>query len=403
MGLGISSHAASLPSYRGEIHFTDVEKQSHLAAMPRFIEASNYCLDSSLKSEDAGYIHNKYGLYQYYGDNSVYAKLRTKSQRLTRIIEVLLEEKNKHTFDGMDADENEISNAIEKDLGPRVAAVKQLVSYMLKTGSPTSAARDIETELKASYSIKDASEILELLEGPHALKEESCVGFALICLEYSFRESGQKDLWHKIITYTKANGLEGTALQNALRELGWQVLFWNADPSLNKKWDEYEFKGNTKADPEKEDGYHEYVWQRIQSEAKNHLPVYYGINRVDDWTTLVGFKTTPPESFTKIPFFVGSAHFGHHVFVGMSGQMIEAHNDFSVESALISLSEPYFPFEEREFNPLKKGDYFADDFDIGSPERPQSPENTNEPVQGGPRGEFFSGLIAVPPGFLPQH
>ena len=94
--------------------------------------------------------------------------------------------------------------------------------------------------------------------------------------------------------------------------------------------------------------------------------IYYHVP-VDDATTLVGFQTAVPESFQKIPFFIGTAHSGYHVFPGFFGNVIEGHSMLPLtarNNVELSLFNPLVP-------------------------------------SGGPRGtqgeKYRSGIIAIPP------
>ena len=88
---------------------------------------------------------------------------------------------------------------------------------------------------------------------------------------------------------------------------------------------------------------------------------------VDDWSSLVNFGRSEPELIKKIPFFVGIAHLGYHVFPGTYGQIIEGHSTRIVNDPETLQTSP--------FNPLVLG--------------------------GGPRGgPYKSGIVAVPPGYL---
>jgi hypothetical protein len=94
----------------------------------------------------------------------------------------------------------------------------------------------------------------------------------------------------------------------------------------------------------------------------------YSDTHVDDADRLVGFGEAPPPAFKLMPFFVGAAHAGHHVFPGRKGDVIEAHST--------RLMNDRANMELSPFNPLAEG--------------------------GGPRWteleKYRSGLIAVPPG-----
>lgn len=184
------------------------------------------------------------------------------------------------------------------------------------------------------------------------LKSTSCVGLTMKCLERGFKAAGQADIWAKLKAYTAANDYDGTDLQFALRKLGWKVLYWNPDPSQNANWDASERGKASK-------GHHSAFYSGVSGRG-----LYYGIP-VDDAETLVGFGTNVPRKFQNVPFFVGTAHGGYHVFPGMGGTVIEGHS-------MRPITDPN-TIESSDFNPLVDG--------------------------GAPRGAYFSGLIAVPPGY----
>jgi len=184
------------------------------------------------------------------------------------------------------------------------------------------------------------------------LKITSCVGLTTKCLERGFKAAGQADIWASLKRFVAANDYDGTRLQHALQRLGWKVLYWNPDPSQNARWDAAE--RGTKAR-----GNHSAFYSGVV-----YKDMYYGV-RVDDDRTLVGFGTRPPRSFNDVPFFVGTAHGGYHVFPGMNGLVIEGHSMQPITSSTMIESAP--------FNPMANG--------------------------GAPRGSYRSGLIAVPPGY----
>lgn len=189
------------------------------------------------------------------------------------------------------------------------------------------------------------------------LQPTSCVGLTLTALGQGFRAPGDPALataWTKIHAYTRANDLDGCALLNALQKLGWRIAYWNPAPQNNEKWDAQD--GNRKSK-----GWHAYRYYTV-----NKFGTYY-FNKVDDKTMLVGFGTNVPSAFRSVPFFVGVAHTGYHVFPGFTGDVIEAHSTRRLDSV--------DNLEKSPFNPLQTG--------------------------GGPRwtaSEWYrSGLIGIPP------
>lgn len=189
------------------------------------------------------------------------------------------------------------------------------------------------------------------------MKPMSCVGLVLKCLGAGFEQAGQKDIWTKIRAFMKDNGQDGLALQFALQKLDWKILYWNPKTSRNAEWD----RNEQKIDPSNKNkfwGYHEDNWKAVSTRRK------YLYNPVDDIDMMVNFETTPPASFQRIDFFVGTAHGGFHVFPGTFGRVVEAHSMREIDDPNTVETSP--------FNPMKEG--------------------------GAPQGMYFSGLFAVPPG-----
>lgn len=192
------------------------------------------------------------------------------------------------------------------------------------------------------------------------LEPTSCVGLTLKCLGQGFAAAGEQDLWKRLRAYTVANGVDGTALQDGLQKLGWKILYWNPNTGLNQKWDARE----KASDPENKQrfwGWHQERWNQVRTKGK------YFYNYVDDATKLVNFGTNEPEFLTDIPFFVGTAHTGYHVFPGTYGRVIEGHSTRLITDELT--------LQTSLFSPLVEG--------------------------GGPQGGAYrTGIMAVPPGYL---
>lgn len=194
------------------------------------------------------------------------------------------------------------------------------------------------------------------------MEKTSCVGMALECLKRSFEGTGQGDIWQKVRRFTVVkNNSGGTALQFALQKLGWRVLYWNPAPYSTmdedmKRWDDQEAGWKSK-------GYHAWRWYTI-----NTYGTYY-YNPVDDYTTLVGFDRSIPPFIKTVPFWIGIANTGYHVFPGTEENVVEAHSTREIDSR----DNLEFSF----FSPLVYG--------------------------GGPRWtdieKYRTGLIAVPPGY----
>lgn len=229
----------------------------------------------------------------------------------------------------------------------------------------------------------DAAALKELEDRLRELEETSCVGLSMKCVGEGFEAAGMKDTWQKIYVWLGRKDAEGspmyfgTDLQKALIDLGWKSLYWNPDLSQNETWDIIEKAMN----PAKEGkewnpvwGGHAYRWALVKRNRE-----YYGVP-VHDIQTLVNFGVQGPDDFKKVPFFVGTAHAGYHVFPGFGGNVIEAHSMRELSARSNLEVGPFNPLNQ-ELNGVPGG--------TGAPRWTQ-----NE--------HYKSGVIVVPPGFVPD-
>lgn len=208
------------------------------------------------------------------------------------------------------------------------------------------------------------------------LQNISCVDMARRCLSEGFKQAGMSDTWAKVDRETLRKDVSGTEMQKALSDLGWKILYWNPDTSRNEAWDQEDQVINP-LDPAKPEmkwqgswGGHAMRWKRVKEKDEYYLGGGERPVKVDDKTTLVNFGTRTPAAFRSVPFFVGTAHSGYHVFPGFSGTVIEAHSS----RALNSVDN----IQVGEFNPITPD---------GAPRSTRSEH-------------YRSGIIAVPPGYL---
>ncbi len=187
----------------------------------------------------------------------------------------------------------------------------------------------------------------------------SCVDLARMCLKEGFHSANLEDFWKRIDDFNKLNGNMGTILQVGLQALGWKIVYWNPDPRQNAKWDT-EDRNRSANNSSHVWGYHAYLYATVMKSNK-----YYEYT-VDDKKSMVGFGTHVPAVLSSLPFFVGTAHMGYHVFLGVRDQVLEAHSTRS----LFSLDN----IEVNPFNPLAG---------LG-------PKSTASEV-------YRSGILAVPP------
>ena len=106
-------------------------------------------------------------------------------------------------------------------------------------------------------------------------------------------------------------------------------------------------------------GYHAYRHQTVT--GKTHQYLY---NPVDDSTALVGFDRDVPPLLARSTFYIGMAHGGYHVFLGLKDRIVEGHSTRDITNKNM--------VEDNRFDPLN-------------------------PVSAGPSGQDRSGLMALPP------
>lgn len=195
----------------------------------------------------------------------------------------------------------------------------------------------------------------------------ACIVLAMQACERGFNATGMPNTWKKIHAQLKKdNKLFGTDLQIMLQQLGWKIHYWNPDPTQNAAWDAEDQALN----PLKAGRVWMPVWggHALRYASAVNRGVYHD-STVDNVTRMVGFKKIQPPSFKTVPFFIGIAHAGYHVFPGRRGDVIEAH------SMREMIAKDNIEFSA--FNPLAQG--------------------------GGPRWtrseKYRSGLLAVPADF----
>jgi hypothetical protein len=269
--------------------------------------------------------------------------------------------KGKLTFSQADKDQHKAEILTITDEAALCAeeALEYHTSFFRKYGvSPYYGIRSPYGRLTQAQRVKFMRNLGLPIKLAAEIKPFSPMGLSLRCLKRGFERAGQEEFWDQIEKFTRANGVNGLALQHALQQIGWKVIYWNPSTNDNKAWDAEEKERN----PENSDrfwGYHHFRWVTIQKESK-----YYFVH-VDNSDYLVNFNQRTPRSFRGIPYFVGTAHTGYYTFTGSYGQVIENSYGRNITDA-DTMTSSYF-------NPLKKS--------------------------GDPHSNFRTGLIAVPPGY----
>lgn len=150
------------------------------------------------------------------------------------------------------------------------------------------------------------------------MEANSCVGMALTCLKQAFLATDQEGVWLKLRQFSRDNGVSGVAIQHALGQLGWRTYYWNPSPLETierdtKTWDREETNWQSK-------GGHFARYKSVRDKGT------YWYNTVDDKSSLVGFGRGEPELLKRVPFWVGTANTGYHVFPGTFADVVEAHS-----------------------------------------------------------------------------
>lgn len=299
----------SASAYKGEVVFSPEEIQRHQAGLSKIMEVSAACLKSDLDFHQRFF--DKWKVSPFFGDRGSFARRPNPdgSFRTTTV-----EERKQYLR----------SFTVKDALFTTRRFNEEQIDYYLKITRPT-----------------------------------SCVGLVLKCMGQGFEAAGQQDLWLKLKEFTMNNAVGGGALQEGLQNLGWRLMYWNPDTSQNAIWDAEEERRT----PDNKDriwGKHVWNWETVK---KSRMYLY---NRVDDLSSLVNFGEQVPHAVKSVPFFVGVAHMGYHVFPGSFGQIIEGHSTRQLNDRQTVETSP--------FNPLANG--------------------------GGPRGFYRSGVIAIPPGYF---
>lgn len=141
-----------------------------------------------------------------------------------------------------------------------------------------------------------------------SLTESSCVVWAMECAAYAFEKVGQSAVWNRIAANARRNQLKGTVLIKDLVQAGWTGIYWNPDTTDT-------------SDPEH--SYSAHVARRSKTYYK--IPVQ---DYVLDYRRKPRADLTGINKLDKVPFWVGCARGGRHVFCGTGANVSEFHWDY---------------------------------------------------------------------------
>lgn len=160
--------------------------------------------------------------------------------------------------------------------------------------------------------------------------ETSCIGFVLGNLNYGYNKSGLGKQWDKIDAIVRENSGQGTYLLNELRKDGWKIIFWSPDAK----------NPTTRVASASKDADHHQWAYAMARDNKGYMPGVLSYGKVFEGVPVdylaLNYRPTDPritlrnikaeEILRKIPFFVGVANGGYHVFMGSDGMVIESHS-----------------------------------------------------------------------------
>lgn len=303
-------------AFNGSLSFNDSEVRQHQSGLPVIMNTASKCLEEDLDRHNL--FMRKYGISAFYGENARFATT-TETDMFGRKVK------------------RSTTNEEKRDQLRRHGFSENLVQQFVPARSCPNGIKDCPLKMEVS----------------------SCIGLALKCLKRGFERAGQGKIWARLRQFTRENDVTGNSLQHGLQLLGWKVVYWNPDTSRARQWDSAEqsrYPGNPKG-----------IWgkhaQTLNLVMSKHV---YGGVRVDDTSSAIEFGRSSPEIFKRMPFFVGIAHQGYHVFPGSFGRIIEAHSTREI-------NDPD-ELQTSLFSPLVNG--------------------------GGPRGgPYKSGIVAIPPGY----
>ena len=147
---------------------------------------------------------------------------------------------------------------------------------------------------------------------PADLRVGSCIGWALDVTGAAYREVGLAAVWQRIYTITVNNGARGTVLCRELVRDGWTGIYWNPDVATPADGDaEHTFSAKMARG-----GSGKYYEIPVKGMITNYRP---------SSTSTTALDASGIRRLEKVPYWVGCARGGKHVFVGTRGNVSEFH------------------------------------------------------------------------------
>lgn len=359
----IASAATPTPS------FSDREISESREKGPLIAQTASACLDRYWAEHDDFYKLNNYS--KFYGNRqSIYA---SPDSRKLALLEIKYPDLYRFPAEVkkamLQAKQNKVLEQKARELGVDVASFseEQKKNHTSNVAVTYTDYLNYLAKENPALAAKAKSVNADLAKREKELKNISCVDLSRRCLGEAFAKADMNETWTKIDRHMKLNGVSGVEMQKSLVKIGWTSFYWNADTSKNGEADVEDVQ-LTPLEPTRR---WMPVWggHRLRCIDVNNRNSYFGIP-IQNKHTLVNFGKTLPENFKRVPFFVGTAHSGYHVFPGKLGRVIEAHSKRKMAD--------HDNLEFSDFNPL-------DQEHLGGPRW----TNTEH---------YRSGVIVVPPG-----
>jgi len=140
-----------------------------------------------------------------------------------------------------------------------------------------------------------------------SLTISSCVVWAMECAEYAFNKVSQGNQWNQIASVARRNRLKGTVLIGELIKRNWTGIYWNPDVTDTSD-SEHSYSAYV---AKKQGTYYKLKVSDMVVDYRRNPKNMTGINKLD-----------------KVPFWVGCARGGQHVFCGTGANVSEFHWDY---------------------------------------------------------------------------
>lgn len=193
-------------------------------------------------------------------------------------------------------------------------------------------------------------------------------------LEVAYTTIGRSARWQQIVNTVEAQPNRGLALMKELQKDGWEAVYWN--PDLQNPESKKSPHGIAAVNAQKFK-----VFSAAKYKSRKEIPSR-GLLKIDH--LLLNYRqgagarerasVSDLEKLKTVPFWVGLANFGSHVFVGHHGMISESSSSYAPETPLALQRTSFSSWGGSLINLPREG----------APKAPSS--------------SYLSGILMVPPG-----